>query len=144
MEFQIEPFVGAGALKFGMSPAQVRSICGDDYVSFKRVPTVAVPHDLFESLGLFVYYNKIGIVEALEFTKPAKPIYKQNNLIALSYAMFQTFLQKDDPILEIEEDSIISHRLGIGAWYPHGADEPGNPAETIIVFEKDYYGENSS
>lgn len=139
MKFQISPFMGAGELRLGMTPDQVRSVLGVEYRSFKRTPSTTYPHDYFTSLGVFAYYKAPGLLEAIEFTAPAEPIYKGKNLLNLPYVDLTRFLQSDDQDLEIKVDVLTSYRLGIGAWCPDAADDPSQPAETIIIFEKGYY-----
>lgn len=143
MNFQIEPLVGAGDIKFGMVPDEVRNLLGTGYESFKRTPAVTFPHDYFRSLGVFVYYKDPGFVEAIEFTAPAAPIYKNRKLLTLTYVELRDILHENDSGLEIESDGLTAAKLGIGAWCPDAADEPDKPAETIIVFEENYYSQVS-
>lgn len=139
MVFQIKPFVGAGDIRFGMTPDEVRDLLGVGYESFKRTPAATLPLDYFLSLGVFVNYKDPGIVEAVEFIAPAAPIYKNRNLLTLTYVDLRKFLHENDSSLEIEPDGLTANKLGIGAWFPDAVDEPDKPAETVIVFEENYY-----
>lgn len=55
MRFLIIPFVGAGQIKFGMTPEQVRLLLGEVFDSFKRTEESVFPCDYFENLGVFAY-----------------------------------------------------------------------------------------
>jgi len=117
--------VGAGKIKFGMTPDQVRLLLGEVFDSFKRTEEYVFPCDYFENLGVFAYYNASGVLEAIEFTEPAVPLI--------------TYLSDKDKDLEVESDSLTSHVLGIGAYAPDADDNTSLPAESIIVFENGYY-----
>ncbi|MGR5280809.1 ABC transporter ATP-binding protein [Photobacterium damselae subsp. damselae] len=139
MYFLITSFAGAGSLKFGMTPDEVRSLLGANFKSFKRMPNSEFPCDYFESLGVFVYYKLPGVVEAIEFADPAAPEYENNNLLKLSFDDLKKILLGKDKKLEVESDSLTSHSLGIGVYAPDADEDPSLPVESIIVFEKDYY-----
>lgn len=139
MSYPIKSFTGAGPIEFGMTIEQVRNVMGDDFVSFKRTPAADIPNHHYRSLGLIINYRLPGVVKAIEFASPADPEFDDIHLLAISYNELKKLLIARDPDLEIEIDGLTSHKLGIGAYAPHAADEPNSPVEAIIVFEKDYY-----
>ncbi|WAF68959.1 hypothetical protein NRK98_02605 [Aeromonas dhakensis] len=139
MFFLINPFVGAGNIKFGMTPDQVRLLLGGGFDSFKRTESSAFPCDYFEDLGVFFYYNSSGVLEAIEFTEPAAPEFEKKDLLKISLKDLIKLLSDKDKGLEIESDSLTSHALGIGAYAPDADEDPSLPAESIIIFEKGYY-----
>ena len=139
MRFLISPFVGAGKIKFGMTPDQVRLLLGEVFDSFKRTEENVFPCDYFENLGVFAYYNASGVLEAIEFTEPAVPEFEEMDLLKIHFKDLITYLSDKDKDLEVESDSLTSHVLGIGAYAPDADDNTSLPAESIIVFENGYY-----
>ena len=140
MTFDIKPYEYIGDIKLGMERSEVRKKLGVDYESFKRDSTDIYPCDHFSSLKVFIYYKDPGIVEAMEFYPPANLIFEGLKLFDLSYIELKEWLLRKDPELEIEEDfSLTSYLLGIGVYAPNADEYPNLPAESIIVFEKNYY-----
>ncbi|MGI0120189.1 hypothetical protein [Zooshikella sp. RANM57] len=139
MSLIVKPNVGVGSIDFGMTPDEVRNILGVHYKSFKRTPSAAFPCDYFESLGIFVYYKQPGKVEALEFAEPSTPLFENISLLTLSFINLKSLLLKHDKNLEVDEDSLTSFKLGVGAYAPEAAEQPESKIESIIVFEKGYY-----
>lgn len=139
MIFSITPFKNAGVIKFGMHIDQVRATLGLAFESFKRTSTAALPCDYFSGIGVFVYYKPPGIVEAIEFSIPADLELNGINLLKLSYVDLKNLLKLEDENLDVEYDSLTSHKLGIGAYAPNAADDPYLPVESVIIFENGYY-----
>jgi hypothetical protein len=139
MKFNIKAYSSIGTIKFGMRQSEVRNLLGTNYKSFKRTPASEYPCDYFKSLGVFVYYKKSGVVEAVEFATPAEPSFEGKDLLNLSYDDLRNFFQSKDANLEIEPDSLTSLLLGISAYTPDADENPQLPAESIIAFESGYY-----
>lgn len=139
MIFDISPLVGAGTLKFGMASNQVRKELGVNFKSFKRTPAAEMPCDYFDSVGVFVYYRKPDVVEAIEFALPAEPIFEEHNLLQMPFKDLLELLRAKDDQLEIEVDALSSNALGIGAYAPNAEESPDLPVDSIIVFERGYY-----
>lgn len=104
MRFLISPFVGAGKIKFGMTPDQVR-LLGGVFDSFKRAEESVFPCDYFENLGVFAYYNASGVLEAIEFTEPAVPEFEEMDLLKIHFKGLITYLSDKDKGLEVESAS---------------------------------------
>lgn len=131
--------MGAGKIKFGMTPEQVRLLLGGVFDSFKRTEDSVFPCDYFESLGVFAYYNSSGVLEAIEFTEPAVPEFEEMDLLKIHFKDLIKYLSDKDKGLEVESESLTSHVLGIGAYAPDADDNTSSSAESIIVFENGYY-----
>lgn len=125
-----------------MTPDEVRSVVGVEYTSFKRTSSADLPCDYFEPKEIFVYYKLPGVVEAIEFAPPANPTFDGANLLELSFDKLKEFLRKYDSELEVEEDSLTSYCLGVGAYASNAIEDPNSPPESIIVFEQGYYDFN--
>jgi hypothetical protein len=141
--FEIQTHQGAGPIRFGMTPDEVRTILGVKFKSFKRAPDSEYPCDHFFGLECFVYYSGNGRTEAVEFVTPAEPLLNGTNLLTLGFSDLVTYISKIDPQVSIENDGFTSENLGVGAWAPNADDEPELPAETIIVFVPGYYDETT-
>ncbi len=139
VDYAIRPHLGAGEIAFGMTPNQVRALLGDPFESFKRSPLAEFPCDHFESLGIFVYYQAPGIVEALEYHQPASPTLDGISLLATPVARLISLATEKDPGATVEDDSVTCLAQGWGAWLPDAEDHPDRPAESIIVFRRGYY-----
>ena len=139
MSFLISTFFGAGSINFGMSPSEVRALLGGNFKSFKKTSNAEYPCDYYESLGIFVYYKLPGIVEALEFAEPADPVFNGRSLLKLSFEDLKSMLLDMDKNLEIESDSLISYKLGIGVYAPDADEDASLPVESVIAFEDGYY-----
>lgn len=139
MRIEILPMTGAGNIRFGMHPDDVRSILGNNYESFKRTTESMFPCDFFKDLGVFVYYTAEAAVEAVEFVLPAAPLLDGINLLVIPYSEFRDRLLVVDPKLEVNENSITSYMLCVGAYCPDADEEPELPVESIIVFAKGYF-----
>jgi hypothetical protein len=63
MEFPINPYVGIGVVRFGMSRRQVRKALGGMVKEFKKTPKSESLTDAFDQLGIYVYYKKKILVK---------------------------------------------------------------------------------
>ncbi|HCG8219557.1 TPA: ABC transporter ATP-binding protein [Vibrio parahaemolyticus] len=139
MSYFINSMKGVGSISFGMTPKHVREALGSNYTSFKRTPDSTHPCDHFESLGIFVYYTKSGTVEAIELSKPAQAILDDKDLLQMPFYKLIETLKSRDSQLEVEPDGLISYIQGISAYAPDSDEYPEQPAESILVFEENYY-----
>lgn len=137
-DFTITPLKGVGPIRFGVSRMSARSNLGDDFKSFKR-GLGTIQSDYYHSNRIFIYYNTVNEVEAVEFATPAQPRFKGKSLLDMSYSDLKLFLIAEDPTVEIASGQITSHQLGIGAYAPHWEEYPSSPVQNVIVFEQGYY-----
>lgn len=142
IDFEITTFVGAGPIRFGMTPDQVRRLQLGPIRSFKRTPNVTVPSDHFTELGVIVNYKPAGIVNSIEFSRPSNPTFRGVALFNETLDRAREFLQSEDPTLEVDSDGFTSHVLGLGVYALRADPEEGEPGEvvSIITFERGYYG----
>jgi len=139
MKYEIDPLKGAGPFQFGMSKGEVRSAAGNRFTSFKRTPLALHACDHFADLGVFANYTADGRLEAVEFASPASPILKGQALIATPLVAVKSFLQKLDPQVEVDLDSLVSRQLGISIYCPVAKDVEQAGCESVLVFAKGYY-----
>jgi hypothetical protein len=142
VSFEIETFVGAGPIRFGMTGQEVRRSLPGPLRSFKRTPKVSVSSDHFTELGVIVNYKKPGIVNSIEFSRPSNPIFRGVALFNEPLDRARSFLQSQDSKLEVDGDGFTSHLLGLGVYVLMPDPEEGEPGEMVgvIAFERGYYG----
>ena len=138
-DYQVNPLVGVGPIQFGMKRSELRQSLSIEYKEFQR-SNADFTEDYFEAYEIFIRYKQCDTVENVEvsYDTPLTISYKNENLFK-PFNELKSFLEKDDPELETDHEGITSHKLGIGAWYPHLAEEPENLPESIILFEDGYY-----
>ena len=64
--WDIIPYVGVGALRFGMRRPQVRSLLGRGISVFKKGPYAATETDACDELGLHLHYDTEDQLECIE------------------------------------------------------------------------------
>lgn len=143
MEFTIDPFVCAGPVMLGMRRQEVRKLSLGPMRSFKRTPSELFPSDQFVELGLVVSYKSADVVETIELSRPAIPLFNGLNLFETPFEKVKVMFSQLDPHLAIDCDGLISKAIGVGL-YVLGADEPDDPEDSpevlsVIVFERGYY-----
>ena len=142
MDFEINTFVGAEPIRFGMTQQDVRNALPGPVRSFRRTPAVKVPSDHFVDLGVIVNYKVPGVVESIEFSIPANPIFRGLALFKQTLDQARSFLLSQDPELELDDAGFTSHALGVGVYALMDDPEEEDPGEmlSIIAFEEGYYG----
>jgi hypothetical protein len=136
--YEIIPLRSAGNLRFGLPRLDVRSALGAQFRSLKRTPSAA-PCDQFPALGLFAYYDGRENLNAVEFGKPADPVWNGHHLLRVTYRQLCSVLSAIDQHLEINADNIISRSLGVSAYCPNAKDNPLAPCESVLAFAQGYY-----
>lgn len=133
-------YIGAGPIRFGMTQNQVRSVIPVAFKSFKRTKDSVFPTDAFESEGIYVLYKSPGVCEAVEVTSPSDVLFRGTPCIGQNYHTVFNLIRSIDTSVEVEEAGFTSYELGIGAYIPELTDSTEAPIESVILFEKGYYG----
>jgi hypothetical protein len=83
-----------------------------------------------------------GVVNSIEFSQPANPIFRGVALFSQTPAQARSFLLSQDPELEVDRAGFISHTLGLGVYALRDDPEEGDPGQvlSITAFENGYYG----
>ncbi|SDO05116.1 hypothetical protein SAMN04487897_107197 [Paenibacillus sp. yr247] len=138
MEFKINPYIGAGRVLLGMTPNEVQEALGAyPKKKFRKFKDDDFETDSYE--WCYVYYKEPGICEAIEFHAPSSVTFNEQNLLGRPYAEVRDILKQYDDTLQFEESGLTSIRFGFGLYAPFAGDEPSEPVEGVIVFEKGYY-----
>jgi hypothetical protein len=139
MNFAIAPLCGAGPLKFGMTPNEVRGILGTNFQSFRKTPEAGFPCDYFSMEGVFAYYKVPGVLEAVEFADPSDPTLRGEHLVGANALGVKGMLEAINASLEIDSSGFVSHATGVGIYAPGWNDDGEQIVESVIAFEKGYY-----
>jgi hypothetical protein len=137
--FIILPYVGVGPLRFGMSPAEVRTALGATGERFRRTPH-SREADAFTTEGVFVYYDEAGRCEAVEMTSPAKPEFGGRELLGKQYNDTATFIRTLDPDMREEAAGLTALGLGIGLYCSGAGKNSDLAVEAVIAFKRGYFG----
>ncbi|GLS86642.1 hypothetical protein GCM10010873_16160 [Cypionkella aquatica] len=139
MDFQIFPLKGVGLIKFDMSPYEVRAIIGSEYKTFKRTSQSSFPCDFFQSDGIFCYYDSSGLLEAVEFSGPARPKIGDVDILGAAFGKAVSLLSGLDDQTVLESDGAIAYQLGISIFASLAKDDPSAPIESLLAFRSGYY-----
>jgi hypothetical protein len=137
MEFLIKPYVGAGKILLGMTSEQIQEVLQIKPDKFKKFEDDEFDTDDFKCCH--VYYKNPGICEAIEFFGDANMIINNKTILGKKYAEIKDMFEKIDDSLEFDATGLTSFKYGVGVYAPFAKDEPDEPAESVIVFEKGYY-----
>lgn len=141
MDFHIEPFIAVGPIPFGATRSQVRKILGVPVESFKRNDDDPAETDEFDSLGVFVEYDKDDLCIAVEMSVPANPVFRSRELLREPYAQLRTWIKSLDSSADVDEAGIDSSTLGVGLYADLPKRDRISPAESAIAFKRGYYDE---
>jgi len=139
MNYEIDPYVGVGQIKFGSPVDEVRGVVGEAFRSFLKSPRSVFPTDSFPALRMFCFYDAQGLLEAVEFAKPARPIICGFEFIGQPLSKAIATLGPLDSQLEIERDGLTAYGLGVALWAPLAKNDPHAPIEAVMAFRRGYY-----
>ncbi|HYO62032.1 MAG TPA: hypothetical protein VER08_00090 [Pyrinomonadaceae bacterium] len=139
MRLEITAYTGVGPVKFGMTREEVRLAVGPPVRPFMKTPDDELPTDAFDDLGVHVYYKKPGVCEAVEMGSPAEPTFRGQVLIGRPYSELRRWFESLDESVETDDTGLLSYKYGVGLYAPAAEEEPDEPVEGVIVFERGYY-----
>lgn len=138
MRFDLHPKIGVGPLKFGLSRSEIEAVLGMKPHRFLRSQFSQSMTDHFETLRLFVYYDKFDCAEAFEFPADAELELKNVQLCGLSAQAFARVIELDS-VLQVSDDSVSSESLCISAYYPGLSNDQSAPQQSVIVYKSGYF-----
>jgi hypothetical protein len=144
MRLPIEPYLGVGPIRLGMSRAQVRTVVPSPSYEFKKFPESPSPLDVYDEVGLHIHYTAADVCEAVEMFAPASPTLSGRTLVGEDFEKVVSWLREKDPALEIDRAGLKSRALGIALYAPAGPDEPHVPVEAVMVFRRNYYEDDEA
>ncbi|WP_411800804.1 hypothetical protein [Acinetobacter vivianii] len=140
MIFEVNSYVGVNSIKFGMSREGVRNtLLNYEYRIFRRNSYSESSIDGYDDIGLNVSYDSSDKVEALEFSEPACVVLNGVDIFNIPASEVYALIKKLDQDVMIDEDGLISFKLGVGVYEPFYEEEYMHPIESFIVFKQGYY-----
>jgi hypothetical protein len=147
VEYPIEPYVGVGPIRLGMTVAEVRAAVRSVAHPVRKGAQSAWDTDYFKELGFFVYYKDPGICRAVEFGFATMPTWNRRPLLGRPFQEVHDLLKAADPSLHVKITGLTSLALGIGIYVGSlmtdkvtGVQDWEQATEGVIVFERGYYG----
>jgi hypothetical protein len=139
MDLVINPYIGIGDIKLGMSQSQIRNIVNSDFKSFTRNEYSEMPEDYFSNLGILIEYKEPGMCESIQLVEPLNPIWRGKQLLNTPFSELDRWFLEIDPDRELNDSGFTSYKYGIGVYAPNYEEEPDWLPESIIVFTRGYY-----
>jgi len=138
MQFDFQPYIGAGPLRFGMTPVEVTDFLGvpDDTIVRKMSPEEP---DTFEYIylddGLLFHFCEDRRVDAISFSGSSSLIFKGVNLRTTPAEILHKWISEIDPEAELFEGlDLQSNRFGFVTYSP--VEDPGIPPDWIMIFRR--------
>lgn len=135
----IDPFVGFGPIKFGMTPAEVRHALSIPHSSFMKTPMSQFPTDAFDSIGVHVGYDKAGMCEAIEVFDPGQAMHNGVNLVGSRYADVQASFLLLDREMKIDETGFSSIGTGVSVYAPDKDEDGDARCASVLIFREGYW-----
>lgn len=141
MKFDIQPYVGVGYIKFGMTPDEIKNVMGEKLSSFKRSKEDFFETEEFNFMGrdFFITYDKEKKLDSIEFSLPSEVYLFGNNLYGKKFSEIRHLLESIDSGIDDDGYSITSYKFGIGVYCPEADEGDDVFPESLIVFKKGYY-----
>jgi hypothetical protein len=137
MTWIVEPYVGVGALKFGMTPDAVTAIIGPARKQIERSPGRIMEYRKGLETPIVRFNN--GVLDEVTFTRFTKDLFVENvNVFNADPVRFILLIQSLDDDLRERSDAIISYKLGISftGLYPEEESDKGLAAFARGVFDR--------
>lgn len=140
-EYAVDPGIGAGELRFGMSRQDVYGILGNP--SWRREPNEFTPmtSEQFSPRCCFVDFDPRGRCCAIEFYPDARVTLEGRNIMAMTYDDLVIHLRSKGVSFKERGDGLRADELGIACWAPQISDPDCShaPVESLVVYERGYY-----
>lgn len=138
MNLEIEPYVGVGPIRLGMTRDEVRCVLpvpAERFQKFRDAP----PLYRVRNPSLMVHYDANDICEAVELALPGSPTLLGRELLGQSFEALRDWFEQQDPDIGVDGDGLISKKLGVSLYAPASSGKPHPPVEGVIVFRRGYY-----
>lgn len=139
MDLVINPYIGIGNLKLGMTQSQIRSTLNSSFESFNRNQYSEIPEDHFSDLGIFIEYKQPDVCDSIQLVKPLNPIWRGKQLLDTPFSELVKWFLEIDPDRELDDTGFTSYKYGVGVYAPNYKEDPDCLPESIIIFSKGYY-----
>ena len=145
--YSVQPFVGVGPVRLGMSRSEVRSRFTEAPKTFRKGSSTGPATDAFHNGAFQVFYDgQTDTAEYIELSRDADfhALYREVNVFATPADEVAAFVSRDASYDESEREfpySYIFRQLQLSLWRPvlPEDDESGRFFSTIGVGRKGYY-----
>ncbi|GKX33704.1 MAG: hypothetical protein MnENMB40S_13220 [Rhizobiaceae bacterium MnEN-MB40S] len=140
MEYDFQPYIGAGPLRFGMTTDEITNILGapDMIEYFSNVPEYSLEY-AYDRNGFSIYFNKEGCVEAMLFMPNTGLIFAGKNLKTVPLLSLRSWVWENDrEIEEVEGFDFCSYRFGFFTTSLSTNHDPDTSAYSIMMFRRNY------
>jgi hypothetical protein len=145
--YSVQPFVGVGPVRLGMSRAEVHSTFAQAPKAFRKGPCTGPATDAFHNSAFQVFYDKQSdTAEYIELSRNAdfRAFYREMDVFATPADEVAAFISRDASYDKSEREfpySYIFRELQLSLWRPvlPEDDESGRFFSTIGVGRKGYY-----
>ena len=132
----IKPYQGFDNIKFGCESFEIEEYMKVKPSKFQKNPNDINKTDMYEDF--FVYYDKDGKCEAIEFNDNAELIFEHISFFDKNYVDVEMEFRNIDSDIEIDEVGFNSNKFGIGVYAPD-KNECNSKIESVIIFRQGYY-----
>lgn len=134
--YEIKSYQGFGDIKFGDESGVIEKIMKVKPSKFKKSYYDISETDAYEDF--FVYYDKDGKCEAIEFNSNADVIFNNILFFGKKYIDVENAFKSIDSNIIIDGVGFNSNKFGIGVYAPN-KDDIASEIESVIIFRQGYY-----
>lgn len=137
--YGIDPYVGMGPIKLGMTREQVRSALGMQAKEYRKTQWDDLLDDAFDSIGIHVAYRVPDVCTFVECFGPVSPTFRGENFLQKPFRDVRQWFETIDPAISVDGTGLTSRVFGITIYAPAAIKEPDEPVEGVGIFERGYY-----
>lgn len=142
MDFEIQPYVGVGHIRFGMQREKIHKIIDSKVKVCQKGPSNSVPISYFIDLGVQVFFDEKDSCEAVEFSLPSDPIFRKQHLLKrLSVEKLKLWFETTgaNAILYDQGIGFTVPDFGIGIYTESYNYLKGKRPKAVLVYKEGYY-----
>lgn len=141
MDFEIEPYVGAGPLLLGMTRTEVRDTLATHGAPVHEAYKGRLLIDVSDSLRIHIYYGLDDRSEFVEFMGQAEcdPRFQGRTFLGKAYRDAQRWFARRNPALYFDGTGLRSDLFGIALYARAARKHPSYPVESLSIFVRGYH-----
>ena len=139
--FDFEPYVGIGALKFGMTMQEARTAVGLSYKSFQKSMDSYSPADAFDDSAMIVFYAKNDKVDAIEIYPEIDLTHNGTTILGNSLIEVEDYF---DSITKEKKADDLGHdyrSIGLSFAGTGDGDPDAKNVGYVFIYRKGYWDE---
>jgi hypothetical protein len=140
MSIVILPGSGAGPVSLGMTKPGVQTALGKPDDEFVRSSFSRGVEWEYRARGIFIAFDQQGRCVSIAIHEEGEPILQGVSLLRIRASEAWAVLQRLDRKAIVDNNSLVSRRLGVSIFAPHIDEDPAEPADSVMVFRPDHLG----